>query len=425
MFTVKQINNLQLPSDKRKARFTDAGESGLCVVLKKTANGIGKYFVLRYSYGGKQKELNLGSYPKLSLAQARAKRDTALADIADGIDPAALRHQQKQKMREAATNTFRAVAERWFATWQRGKAENTKRNHLSRLNNHLYPLFEQMPIDGIKRSDIVRLTELLNEKGISGEAAKVMQTISMVFDYAVSAGLIELNLVKAVNTSVLLVRHETTHQPMIKPSETVAFFKAFLQCGGEPVTRYAFLLLILTAMRNEALRLAKWADIDLEARVWLFPAENMKMKNAARVPLSEWAVELLQELHAHSGDSVYLFPQSKRGGGRGAVISSAAFGRLLVSMGYDGTQEGKSKAVPHGFRSFMKGVCMEHGYSDELTEQALSHQPKGVNKAYMRSDLFERRGEMMNFYSAWLYERYRQAERETAAEEIARLQAKL
>lgn len=425
MFTVKQINNLKLPPEKDKMRFTDLDELGLSVVLRKTVKGVGKYFVLRYTYAGKQKELNLGSYPKLSLAQARAMRDEALSDVGKGLDPAGMKKQKKQQAREAAENTFRAVAEKWLATWQHGKAAKTLRNHQSRLKNHLYPLFEHLPIAEMKRCDIVRLAESLNEKGISGEAAKIMQTVSMVFDYAVSAGLVELNLIRAVNTSILLIQHETEHQPTIKPSETVAFFKAFLQCGGEPVTRYALLLLVLTAMRNEALRLAKWADIDLRARVWVFPAENMKMKNAVKIPLSAWAVELLDELHQHSGNTPYLFPQSKKGGGRGVVISGAAIGRLLAAMGYDGKHEGKSKAVPHGFRSFMKGLCMEQGYSDELTEQALAHQPKGVDKAYMRSDLLERRAEMMDFYSGWLYERYRQAEIELAAEQIARLQAKL
>lgn len=425
MFTVKQINSLKIPADKDKIRFTDSDENGLSVVLRKTTKGVGKYFVLRYTYAGKQKELNLGSYPKLSLSQARALCDEALADIAKGLDPAALKQQQKQQMREAVGNTFRAVAEKWFATWQHGKSDKTKRNHQSRLHNHLYPLFGQTPIAEIKRSDIVKLAESLNEKGISGEAGKIIQTARMVFDYAVSVGVVELNLIRAVNTSVLLVQHETEHQPTIQPSETAAFFKAFLQCGGEPVTRYALLLLMLTAMRNEALRLAKWEDIDLDARAWAFPAENMKMRKAVKIPLSDWAVQLLNELRAHSGHTPYLFPQSKKGGGRGVVISGAAIGRLLVSMGYDGKQEGKSKAVPHGFRSFMKGLCMEQGYSDELTEQALAHQPKGVDKAYMRSDLFERRAEMMDFYSNWLYERYRQAERELAEEQIARLQAKL
>lgn len=425
MFTVKKINSLKIPADKDKIRFTDADENGLTVVLRKTANGAGKYFVFRYTYAGRQKELNLGSYPKLSLSQARALCEKALADIAKGLDPAEMKKQQKQQRREAVGNTFRAVAEKWFATWQHGKSDKTKRNHQSRLNNHLYPLFEHTPIAEIQRSDIVKLAESLNEKGISGEAGKIMQTARMVFDYAVSVGVVELNLIRAVNTSVLLVQHETEHQPTIKPSETAAFFKAFLQCGGEPVTRYALLLLMLTAMRNEALRLAKWEDIDFDARVWVFPAENMKMKKAVRIPLSDWTVRLLNELHAHSGHTPYLFPQSRKGGGRGVVISGAAIGRLLVSMGYDGKHEGKSKAVPHGFRSFMKGLCMEHGFSAELTEQALAHQPKGVDKAYMRSDLFERRVEMMDFYSAWLYERYRQAEKEIAVAEIERLQAKL
>lgn len=425
MFTVKQIDNLKLPPDKNKMRVTDADESGLFILLKRTAGGVGKYFAMRYTYAGKQKELNLGSYPKLSLSQARVLRDEALNDVSKGQDPSAVKKQQKQQTREAVENTFRAVAEKWFFTWQHGKAEKTKRNHESRLSNHLYPLFEQIPISEIKRSDIVRLAEVLNAKGISSEADKVMQTISMVFDYAVSAGLVELNIIKAINTGILLVRHETEHQPTIRQDEILVFFKAFHQGQGEPVTRYALLLMMLTAMRNEALRLAKWVDIDVAGRVWTFPAENMKMKNAVRIPLSDWAVQLLDELKSYSGHTPYLFPQSKKGGGRGVVMSGAAIGRLMDAMGYDGRHEGKSKAVPHGFRSFMKGVCMENGYSDELTEQALSHKPKGVNKAYMRSDLFELRLEMMSFFSGWLHGYYRQAESELAAEAIERLKQKL
>lgn len=425
MFTVKQIDSLKLPPDKDKMRITDADESGLFILLKRKAGGVGKYFAMRYTLAGKQRELNLGSYPKLSLSQARVARDEALADVAKGQDPRAAKKQQKQKAREAVENTFRAVAEKWFSTWRHGKAEKTKRNHEARLNNHLYPLFENTPIAEIQRSDIVRLADLLNEKGISSEAGKVMQTLSMVFDYAVSAGVVELNLIRAVNTSVLLVKHETEHQPTIRQDETVAFFKAFHQGYGEPITRYALLLMMLTAMRNEALRLAKWDDVDLAGRAWVFPDENMKMKNAVRIPLSDWAIQLLSELKTHSGHTPYLFPQSKKGGGRGVVMSGAAIGRLIDAMGYNGKHEGKSKAVPHGFRSFMKGVCMENGYSDELTERALSHKPRGIDKAYMRTDLFDLRLDMMNFFSSWLHERYRLAEKELAQEEIERLKQKL
>ena len=131
------------------------------------------------------------------------------------------------------------------------------------------------------------------------------------------------------------------------------------------------------------------------------------------IALSDWAVELLEELRGVTGHTPFLFPSK---GGNNPVISTAAIGLLINRMGYDGNTEGKSKAVPHGFRSFMAGVCQEAGYTKDIIDRVLAHERIGTDKAYYRLDLLEQQREMLNYYAQWLRERYRQAEKELAGD---------
>ena len=421
MFTDRQIKNAKLDAGKKKQTISDKAENGLCLVLTEGKKGTAKYFIMRYSHKGKQTSIHIGRYPNTSLAKAREECERFRRLLADGIDPSDYRKRSREQELMAAANTFEAMAARWFEIWGKDKAQSTKRNHTARLNNHLLPLFGNMPVSDIGRGDIAILCGGLVKKGLTAEADKVIQTLRLVLDYAVQIGVLEINIARAVNVQTVLPRYVETHQPTIRQAETKDFFKAFQQAGGGEVTRYALLLLMLTAQRNKALRLSQWKNIDFDKRIWRFPIGDMKTTAANRgrqdedipIALSDWAVELLEELRGITGHTPFLFPSK---GGNNPVISTAAIGLLMNRMGYDGNTEGRSKAVPHGFRSFMTGVCQEAGYPKEIIDRVLSHEHTGTDKAYYRHDLLERQREMLNYYAQWLRERYRQAEKELAGD---------
>lgn len=433
MLTDRQIKNLTPTDGKKKVTIGDNTGNGLCVIAESRSKGVSRYFTMRYSFNGRQQNIHLGTYPKVSLIEARRLCDQYREGINKGIDPRAAKLQGKQKQLEARENTFAAVSERWLSRYEKGVATKTAGNNRAILKNHITPFFGNTPIREIAKSDIAKFCETLEEGGLTAQIQKALQTLSMVFDFAAVSGLIEVNIVRGVNWKTLLTAYNVQHQPTIKQDEITDFFKAFITAGGEAVTRYALLLLILTAQRNEALRLGRWENIDFAARIWRFPMEDMKQTAANRgrkgefmtIPLSDWMLELLTDLKELTGNTPYLFPASRRGGGKSEILSMAAIGRLIDRMGYDGKHKGKSKAVPHGFRSFMAGVCQEAGYEKQLIDHALAHEQKGVDKSYFHETLLERRREMMDFYSNWLKERYNQAEKEIAENEIARLNAVL
>ena len=161
------------------------------------------------------------------------------------------------------------------------------------------------------------------------------------------------------------------------------------------------MLVMLVFVRSTELRGGQWHEIDRQAKTWTIPAERMKLPRAHVIPLSDWTLELLQELHGHTGQTPYLFPSRTKAAG---FISEATLNRIIERLGYKGT------ATPHGFRSLASSVLNEQDFNPDAIERQLAHVPKDkIRAAYNRAEYWPHRVEMMQWYSDYLREHYNQA----------------
>ena len=288
------LNDRQIKNAKPAAKpykLADGGGLHLAV----TPAG-GKLWRLKYRIDGKEKLLTLGKYPAVSLLEARQAAEQARADLAKGIDPAAAKQQAKAERQAALQNTFEALARRWYAD----NLHRWKPNHAARLLAYLekdvFPHIGNEPIDGLKVADIKDLLGRILARGAINTAEKIRDWIGAVYDYAAMLEITDRNPARALKG--FLPKRETAHIPALPREELAEFYRRLLAADIKQQNRIAVLLIMLVFVRNTELRGGQWAEIDFEARTWTIPAERMKRPRLHVVPLADWTLGLLKELHA-------------------------------------------------------------------------------------------------------------------------------
>lgn len=368
-----------------------ADEKGLYLLV----NAAGKYWRMNYRHGGKRKTLALGVYPDVSLARAREKRDEARTLLADGIDPSTERKHRKLADRAASANSFEAVAREWHAGKSKKWAKVTADKAMTHLQVYVFPEIGHLPVASVKASQLLAMLRKVESQGIAYTATRLREMCGQIFRYAVATGRAEDN--PAAHLLGAMSKPATTHRPAItERREFGAFLRDLREATGfEPITRYAVYFAMLTFVRSQEYRFARWEEIDFAAREWKVPAHRMKVGKtlpAHTVPLSKQVVALLDELHDLTGHTPYLFPKSK-GYGENEVISENTVGKMLNNMGYQGRQ------CAHGFRASARSILSEQGWSVEAMERQLDHkEASGTVAAYARRQHLPERRKMMQ---AW------------------------
>jgi integrase len=377
------------PTDK-PYKLTDG--RGLYVLV----NAAGKYWRMDYRFMGKRKTLALGVYPDVSLARAREKHTEARQLIADGIDPGAARKHRKQADMAASANSFEVVAREWHAMklakkWTQSTADKT----MTQLEAYVFPEIGHLPIASVKASQILLALRKVENRGIAYTAVRLREVCGQIFRYGVATGRTEDN--PAAHLIGALHKPEVSHRPAItERREFGAFLRDLREATGyDPVTRHAAYFSMLTFVRAQEFRFARWEEIDLKAKEWKVPAKRMKTGKALpahTVPLSTQALALLHELKDLTGHTPYLFPKVK-GYGDAEVISENTVGKMLNNLGYQGRQ------CVHGFRASARSILSEQGWNREAMERQLDHkETDSTVAAYARSEHLPERRKMMQ---AW------------------------
>ena len=376
------------PADKSRKL---ADEGGLYLLVKLA----GKYWRYNYRFDGKGKTLALGVYPDVGLARAREKHAEARKLLADGIDPGAAKQEAKHTARVASANSFEAVAREWHAGKSKRWAKVTADKAMTHLQAYVFPEIGHLPVASIKASVLLAMLRKVEAQGIPYTATRIREMCGQVFRYAVATGRAEDN--PAAHLLGAMSKPATTHRPAITERRAFGQFLRDLReaTGFDPVTRCAAYFAMLTMVRAQEFRFARWEEIDWEAREWKVPAKRMKVGKslpAHTVPLSRQALALLTELRPLTGHTPYLFPKAK-GYGEGEVISENTVGKMLNNMGYQGRQ------CVHGFRASARSILSEQGWSVEAMERQLDHkEANGTVAAYARSQHLPERRKMMQ---AW------------------------
>ncbi|RPD89431.1 DUF4102 domain-containing protein [Neisseria weixii] len=390
----RQIKNAK-PADKAY-KLNDG--RGLYLYINTSG---GKLWRLDFAIHGKRKTLSIGKYPEISLVEAREAAENARRMVAQGQDPAAMKQQAKQERRAALLNTFAHVTKAWHE--KNIMRKGWKPNHAARVwryfETDVFPVIGEMPINEIGKKEIKAVLDKVTERGVSETAEKIRQWIGAVFTYAGFEELTDRN--PAALLQGYIKPSETRPMPALPREELTEFYRRLILADCKPSNRICIMLIMLCFARNKEIRGGQWQEIDFERKIWTIPAQRMKRPREHIIPLSDWAIELLNELHGQTGDTPYLFPSRTAADG---YISENTAGKIINSMGYYGI------ATPHGFRSLASSVLNEQGYNPDAIERQLAHiEENRIRAAYNRADYMAERTEFMQWYSDLLRSNYREA----------------
>lgn len=366
------------------------------LALQVTATGA-RTWILRVVIGPRRRDMGLGGYPAVTLAQAHERAREARDLIRKKIDPIEQQRAASSELRASVAKalTFKETAKAYMAAheagWKNAKHAQQWRNT---LQTYAYPVMGDLLVRDVEKEHVLAaLRPIWTEK--TETAVRVRSRIELVLSYAMQAGYRPEGLNPArwkggLDQLLPKPRKVATveHHPAL-PIDGVGDFMARLR-KAEGMGARALEFVILTAARSGEVRGATWAEIDLDAKVWTIPAVRMKAGKEHRVPLSTAAVKLLQGLPKVDGSEL-VFPAA-RGGQLSDMTLSAVLRRMNVP------------AVPHGFRSTFRDWTSERtSYPHEVAEMALAHAIEDKSEAaYRRGDLFQKRRAMMTEWAAFL-----------------------
>lgn len=357
----------------------------------------GKYWRLKYSFAGREKLLALGKYPDVTLSVAREATQDARRLLAKGIDPSAEKKKRKaeEKEKNAATNTFRAMAEIWWQTVhsKRVSASQAERNR-RRLEMYLYPYIGDKPVSEVSASDLLDALKYQERRGRIETAYRARTLAGQVLRYAVLTGKAGRD-VAADLRGALATRQVKHHPALVNPTDLPPLLRAIEGYGGQPSTWAALRLAPILFVRPGELRQAVWGDFDLPAGEWNY----CPSKGGAPMitPLPRQAVEILREQHALTGPDGYVFPSMR---GKGRPMSENTINGALHQLGYAGVM------TAHGFRATARTVLVERlEFPVEPVEMQLGHAVRDSNgRAYNRTTFLEQRRVMLQAWADYLDE---------------------
>lgn len=385
--------------------FTLTDASGLSLYV--APNGT-KSWHFRFSWHGKQPRMSLGTYPEISLKDARELRDQARTLVAKGIDPRSNRREEKRAASSSAVKTFEVVASEWYAfklpRWAAAKKGAAVQAKLY-LDKDLVPGLGRIPIADVKRADVLACLRVIEKRGALNVARKCRTWLNEIFRFGIASDYLEVN--PAADLDIVAMKEPPEqHNPMLRQRELKAFLAKLDEADIKDYTKSAIRILLLTAVRTGELRQAKWSQFDLDAALWTIPADGVKqLQKVIRVkgegvvppylvPLSRQAVEEVRKVHQMTGRYKLLIA------GRSdpsKPISDGTVNVALRRMGYEGRLTG------HGIRATISTALNEMGYNEDWIEAQLSHAGSSkVRKTYNHAEYVDQRRGMMQEWADYL-----------------------
>ncbi len=345
------------PKDK-PYKISDSG--GLYLLVK----SIGKYWRMDYRFAGKRKTLAIGIYPKITLVNAREKRDDARKLLAEDIDPSLAKAINKQTKRHAGENTFEAVALEWFIKKQAVIVSTTAVKIKSLLEKNVFPWLGNRQVNEITAPELLAVLRRVESRGALDTAHRCREYSGQIFRYAISTGRAERDPSADLKGALTPVKAKH-HASITDPKQIGGLLRAINSFSGSFIVKCALQLASLAFVRPGELRHAEWQEIDFDKQEWRIPGHKMKMQEVHIIPLSPQAIEILQSIHPLTGQGKYIFP-----GIRSAArpMSENTINAALRRMGYD-----KNEMTGHGFRSMASTLLHEHGWLHEAIERQLAH----------------------------------------------------
>ena len=357
----------------------------------------GKLWRLKYRFQGKEKLLALGSYPDISLKDARKRRDDAKELLAKDLDPGEAKKEARATAAaielEMAT-TFEVVAREWYSKRKGAWTPGHQKKILSRLENQLFPILGAKLFSSLEPADFLTAIQKAESRGAIETAHRLAQLCGQVSRYARIVGHTRYDVAAGLTEALTPV--QTNHYATITdPAEIGHLLRAIDEYAGEPSICFALKVLPFVFVRSVELRGAEWREFDFESATWIIPAERMKMKRPHTVPLARQVITLLNDLHSLTGNGRYLFPSLFSAS---RPISDMGLLNALRRMGY-----AKGVMTIHGFRSMASTLLNEQGYRADVIEAQLAHGEKNaIRAAYNHAEYLPERRRMMQEWADYL-----------------------
>jgi integrase len=400
-------NSNKLNTQTVKSLQCDAGKEstlsdGEGLYLKATPNlsnakSCHKTWIFRYKSPllNKRRTKGLGSYPSISLKQAREKRDAYLRLLGEGLDP------NDNNAASAETLTLRQVSSTWFTDKKRPEVTSDFADDIWRsLELHVFPKLGDVPICNIRAHDVYEKLLCLQQSGNLETLRRICSRLRDIMSYAVSRGLVEHNCLYDLSKS--FTAPKVVPLPTIRPEELGQFLKDLANVQIQLTTRCQIEWLMLTMVRPAEASAAEWAEINFDKKIWTIPGSRMKNpKKAVRtdlhdhiVPLSEQCLRLLEIMRPISGHRNHVFPGQRSPSN---PMNSQSANMVIKRMGY------KGRFVSHGFRKLASTYLNEQGFSGDHVEKALAHKDKNAIRAiYNQAEYIEPRRSIMQAWAEFI-----------------------
>ena len=399
--TIKKLTELEIKKAEIKDKDYNLSDGdGLYFIVRKNGS---KFFRLDFRYGGKRLSMSLGTYPKISLKEARDKKDECKKLLSENINPIS----EKRVKKSSESLTLGMIIDEWLELRAKSSSDATviqNRRMLKNITNWL----GNIAIKDIKRVDIINILEKIQNKGVIETAHRLLSLMNKIYMFAVTKEYTEHNIIADIDKkSVLVPSNKNIHHPAItSPDEIKELLKDINSMGEKYKSNisviFIFKIIPYVFVRSENIRLMRWNELDLQKGIWEIPKEKMKTHIDFVCPLPRQAVDIIKQIEPYSRHrSEFVFP-SRYKNDRG--VSGATLSSNLNKLGY------QDRHTFHGFRSMFSTIAYEnykeHGFHSDIIESCLAHKEKNrVKAAYNRESkykYFEEKKELMQWWADWL-----------------------
>jgi integrase len=390
--TAKPLTNTEIKQSKPQSKvYTLADGHGLQLRVKPNGSKLWLFDYFR-PYTKKRTCLSFGSYPEISLAEARQHRDAARQLLAKEIDPKDYREENAKAYEVAHGNTLEYVAHQWLQIKKGSVSIEHANDSWRSLELHIFPKLGKIPIHKITAVKAIEAIKSVAAKGSLETVKRLCQRLNEIMIYALNTGIITTNPISGIGKA--FQAPVKRNLPTIKPNQLPSLMQTLSMASVKLTTRCLIEWQLHTMVRPSEAAGARWEEIDFVNLAWRIPAERMKKKKPHVVPLSPQCFALLEIMKPISEHSAFIFPSDKS---HKTHVHPQTANMALKRMGF-----GK-KLVAHGFRALASTVLNEQGFDPDVIEAALAHTGKNeVRNAYNRANYIERRKPMMCWWSDYI-----------------------
>ena len=390
--TTKPLTNTEVKQAKPKEKvYTLSDGGGLQLRVKPNGSKLWLFDYIR-PYTKKRTSLSFGSYPALSLADARNKRNEARELLAKDIDPKEHRDETSRLKNIAHNNTLEHIAAKWLEVKKNTVSENHAIDTWRSLELHIFPNLGKVPIHKITAIKTIDIIEPIATKGSLETVKRLCQRLNEIMVYAVNTGIITSNPLTGISKAFQLPVKQ--HLPTLKPEKLPVLMAVLSQASIKLTTRCLIEWQLHTMVRPSEAAGTRWNEIDLDKGLWDIPKERMKQKKPHVVPLTQQCIELLNVMKPISANSQFVFPSDRN---PKTHTNPSTANMALKRMGFD------KQLVAHGLRALASTALNEQGFDADVIEAALAHTGKNeVRNAYNRTNYLERRKPVMRWWSEYI-----------------------